>query len=139
MKNKNNKTLASLIQTWDKKLKESGFEDIECRKTGLLKQWSGKIFYGSTLITDDNFLDKINKINKKFGYGSLTYKESEVEYFRLASQCLHDKEFKSEIHKNIWELHSDGFSYSEISTKLNITRRQVRYAIECMAKAFCLK
>lgn len=132
-------SLKQLIQQWDQKLKQSGFVDIEDRKTGLLNTWSGKIFYGSSIIKDDNFVDKINKINRTYGYNSLTYKESEAEYFRLASHCLHEREFKSVRHRLIWQLHSEGLSYQKIAQELNITERKVRYAIEVMAKEFCLK
>lgn len=126
-------TLKQLTRVWDEKLKKSGFVDIENRSTGLLNTWSGKFFYG----TNNSFADKIN-VDALKRYGSL-YRQSEAEYFRLAGQCLHDKEFKSVRHRLIWQLHSEGLSYTEISKELNITARKVRYAIECMAKDFCLK
>lgn len=126
-------TLQQLTRAWDEKLKRSGFVDIEDRRTGLLHAWSGKYFYG----TNNGFADKIN-VDALKRYGSL-YGQSEAEYFRLAGQCLHEREFKSVRHRIIWQLHSEGFSYAEISKELNITLRRVRYAIERMAREFCLK
>lgn len=131
--------LKKLIREWDRKLKDSGFIDIEDRETGLIKNWSGQVSYGSTYRDDDTFIDKVNKHNRHYGYGSLAYQESKAEYFRLAAQCLHDKEFKSVVHKEIWELHCEGLSFDKIGRKLNLTTPQVRYAIENMAKEFSLK
>jgi DNA-binding NarL/FixJ family response regulator len=126
-------TLQQLTKIWDKKLKDDGFVDIENRQTGLLNTWSGKFFYG----TDTTFAEKINReAMRRFGS---THKESEAEYFRLASHCLHEQEFKSVRHRIIWQLHAEGYSYNEIAKELNTTTRKVRYAIEIMAKAFCLK
>ena len=73
------------------------------------------------------------------GYTSLVWKESQEQYYRIAGQLLHEVQFKSERYRIIWQLHSEGFTYQEISNELNLTIKKVRYAIEKMAIQFGLK
>jgi len=130
-KKQNNQTLSQLIKIWDEKLKQSGFKDIEDRKTGGIKLWSG-----SVTLKDTN---SEPYSTKNYGYTSLVWKESQAEYYRVAGQCLHEAEFKSLQHKLMWQLHAEGLSVSEISKELSISYKKVRYAIEQMQKEFGLK
>jgi len=133
-KKKQNKQLAQLIKEWDEKLKASGFKDIEDRKRDTLKSWAG-----TTYLTFNKDQEKKIEPQRDYGYSTLTWKQSQAEYFRLASQILHEATFKSEQHRIMWELHSEGYSGVEIAKQLNLTYRVVRYAIERMAIEFGLK
>jgi hypothetical protein len=126
--------LNQLIKEWDKKLKDSGFKDIENRATEDLKSWAGTTFLE---INKDGEM-KIEP-HANHGYTSLVWKESQEQYYRIAGQLLHEVQFKSERYRIIWQLHSEGFTYQEISNELNLTIKKVRYAIEKMAIQFGLK
>jgi hypothetical protein len=114
---------------WDQRLKDSGFNDIEDRRTGSLKTWAGNIQLES----------KGKDKHYNYGYSSLVWKESQAEYYRIASQCVHEAKFKTEMHKRIWELHSEGLTISEIAQRTQLTFKKTRYAIEQMAEEFGLK
>lgn len=144
MKKKNQKTLNQLIKDWDKKLKESGFVDIENRKNFKLKGMGsgGDVYLGNNsiekLITDQKVIE-LNNGGLKQGYSSLLWKQSQEEYFRLASQCLHEFDFKSVLERIIWQLHSEGLTFDEISKELNITLDKARRTIERLGTEFGLR
>lgn len=124
--------LNQLIREWDKRLKSEGFEDIEDRKTGHLRKTGGD------RVWDPKDFDKRPAVYDA-GYSSITWKESQAEYYRLAGQMLYEKEFKNVRLRLIWQLHAEGMSYSEICEVLNLSRDKIRRAVERMAKEFCLK
>lgn len=82
-----------------KKLKESGFEDIEDMRLPEppLKKWHNLVF---------RKLD-LNKI------------EDATTYFEAARKLLLTYKFESVTHKQIWELHSEGLSYRQIERAIN--------------------
>lgn len=86
------KEFLALKKKWDKKLKSSGFEDIE-QDDGNLKLWSSHFF-------------KVRFNETLFG--------AKEEYYRLAGQFLHEKVFKDHKTKLIWQLHSEGISIRDI-------------------------
>ena len=142
MKKKSTKTLAQLIKEWDLKLKETGFVDIENRKTNSLRGSGGDVYLGNKTIemtaSDKNQIE-IHNGGVGRGYTSLIWKESQAEYFRLASHCLYEKEFKNVLERIIWQLHSEGMTYQEISNELKVTLDKARRTIERLAKEFGLK
>ncbi len=89
----------ALDTEWRKKLKDSGFEDIE-RPDGNLKDGA----------SSSNFKKRPE------------YDQSKAEYYRLAGQFLHEwpspfrtsKSGTGEWKKRIWELHANGKSIREI-------------------------
>lgn len=89
-------SLAELTEIYYKKLKDSGFEDIE-KNEYLLKTWSTKFSSKQTL---DRY-------------------EAKEEYFRLARHFLNDYQFSSELEKAIWTYHSEGLSHRNIAQLLN--------------------
>lgn len=127
---KNQPSLKVLISLWDRKLKEKGFQDIEDRGTGLLKRWAG-----TTSIKDEY---DSRTFRSESGYSSITWKESQETYYRIASQFLHEKDFKNQKLRRIWELHSKGLSFSKISKEIRLTVPQVKYAISKMQRQFSL-
>lgn len=133
-KKKPNANLNQLIKEWDKKLKDSGFNDIEDRRKDTLKSWAGTSYLDINKNGEFKAEPKAN-----YGYTTLTWKESQAEYYRLACQCLHEAQFKNTQYRLIWQLHSEGLSYAEISPILNLTVRKIRYAIEQMAEEFGLR
>lgn len=126
-------SLQQLVKDWDNRLKKSGFKDIEDRKTGLLKK------SGGDMVCDPVTFDRQGFQVYDKGYSSTTWKDSQAEYFRLAGHALHEREFKTIRQRVIWQLHSEGLSFQEISEVLNISLDKARRAIERMAKEFCLK
>ncbi len=88
--------LKKLQEKWDKKLKDSGFEDIENRSTGKLHDWSTR------WTRRDN---------------ELTI-EARREYYRAAGQFLYEHKFSNETEKRIWSLHSEGRSVRDIVAAL---------------------
>lgn len=142
-KNPTKPNLQQLIKEWDKKLKDSGFKDIENRKTGLLQHNGGDVIFDAF-----TFEDPVE--SHHLGYSSLTWKESQAEYYRLASSYVFEKQFKTDRHQRIWELHADGMSAQEIANTLKfqaylfggafrMTWKKAHYAIHCMAIEFGLK
>jgi len=93
-----------LQNEWYKKLKDSGFEDIET-PGGFLKGLSSSSGKPS------------NKEGYSWGEREL-YNKSKEEYYRLAGHFLHDYKFESNIEKFIWELHSNGVSVRSIVSVL---------------------
>jgi hypothetical protein len=78
---------------WAKKLKDSGFKDIE----------------GSNGRMD---IDKaLNNVVTKYDQISYAAKE---DYYRMAGHFLHDKEFESDFDRMIWEKHSNGVAITDI-------------------------
>jgi len=135
-----------LIAEWDKKLRDSGFVDIEDRKTGLLKKCGG-----DQIVVPEGF-EKLgccwteieiktsmadHQFNNK-GYSSFVWKQSQAEYYRIAAIMFHDGEFKNLREKEIWGFHSEGVSTREIAKKMGLTQRQVFYTIQTIEKRFGL-
>ena len=144
MQNKH-KNLRKLIAEWDRKLKASGFIDIEDRKTGLLKKCGGDELWEPSSFENFNTSweeqEEKSYKNLRFsgkGYSTFVWKQSQAEYYRLASIMCHDGVFKTEREKEIWILHAEGCSYREISKKINLTVRQVWYSIQNTGKRFGL-
>lgn len=141
MKKNNQKTLNQLVKEWDKRLKESGFDDIENRKTGKLRKFGGDVYFGhlSDIGASSDKKISLNKKHLNRRYTTLVWKESQAEYFRIASQCLHERDFKTVLDRIIWQLHAEGLSYQEISKELNVTLDKTRRAIERMSTEFGLR
>lgn len=90
---RNSKEYKKLESIWDKKLKDSGFEDIE-QKDGNLKSWSKRKFW-------------LNIKNTRYEDRKVSY-DSEEEYYRMAGHFLYEYEFSSKREKLMWSLHAEG-------------------------------
>lgn len=111
------KTLNQLYAIWDKKLKRSGFNDIEQRKDENLKTWSSIFPLRHSTV-------------------SIYAKQ---EYYRAAGHFLYDHKFETPIQRRMWELHSQGVSIRHIVKMLdkqNITtyKRQVHEILQSLTK-----
>lgn len=100
------KEFKKLSKAWEKKLKRSGFEDIEQpadfksgAPDGNLKQWSASFFSAPSR------------------FNPQTYQAKE-EYYRMAGQFLHQYEFTNKIERLIWQEHSEGHSPDTITKTL---------------------
>ena len=89
----------SLQKEWYKKLKDSGFDDIEDTKhpNMPLKAWHS---FG------------------RFNVSTMDREASET-YYSLARDLLNTHKFKSKLHKIIWEHHCDGQSNRHIEKLIN--------------------
>ena len=83
---------------WYKKLKDEGFQDIEdtSRDDRPLKVW------------DRSYFLKLDDL-------SFAAKQS---YYRQASNFLEQHDFKNEVQRRIWELHTEGISRRDIASKI---------------------
>lgn len=100
------KDFNDLQSVWYKKLEESGFNDIEEQypesNKAFLKTWDSHYF----------------KSDCHGFYGAEFYR-IKADYYYYAAQYLHQGVFDSEIEKEIWSLHSDGFGVRKSAEKLN--------------------
>lgn len=84
-----------LNKEWQKKLEESGFEDIEKSDNDFIRQH--QVFTA----------DKVQS-------------EGGREYYLLCQKILREYDFKDNLHRLIFELHTEGKSVREISTFLQL-------------------
>lgn len=91
--------LKVLKKIWYKKLKDSGFQDIEDINSPreLLKTWHSNYFMRK--YTPDEF-------------------EAKASYYRRCSHFLYDYSFDSDRERLVWELHSEGLSFRDIAKRL---------------------
>lgn len=99
--------LKTLTDSWYKKLKSDGFEDIE-QEDGRLKSWSSR-FYTS----------QFKETNGTRAQDKISINSAKAEYYRLAEHFLYAHKFKDALEKSIWTLHSEGYSFRHISKVLN--------------------
>ncbi len=88
----------ALKAKWDKKLADSGFEDIETAN-GDLKRHTA---YGS----------------RGLGYHGQIGWDAKVSYYTMAEHFLNDYRFDTNMDKVIWEYHANGISVREIAQLL---------------------
>lgn len=119
--NQKPKTYNQLRKEWYKKLKDSGFNDIE-RRDGEFK--------------DSRGIPTQLRVTKVFW-------EAKETYYYLAQHFLTEYKFESELEKTIWEYHLNGISYRNISKileKVNIRAdRQKIFKIVKKLKEIMLK
>lgn len=107
----NTKEFKELQAKWYKKLRESGFNDIEKNEFVLLEPTKGL---------------------------AMTAEET-ATYFRLAKKYLESGEFESLFGKTVWFLHTEGCTGREIATILNrstatVSRTIAAYEKKALAK-----
>ena len=91
-----NKPDSKLKEIWAKKLKDSGFEDIETPLGGL-KRYDKDYFFHPDMV-------------ERAGFSR--------HYYDLARAFLNDYKFDSTLDKTIWEQHSEGKSVRYIAKLL---------------------
>jgi len=97
------KEFLKLQKQWYKKVKkETDFKDIEQDEDHLV-DWSDRFYR-------QKFLD--------------TY-EAKAEYYYMATHFLNDYKFETTLDKIIWEYHSNGISFTNISKLLKKVRKKV--------------
>lgn len=90
-----NLSLKELKEIWYKKLKKSGFHDIE-KSEDHLHEWHSKRFLG---IPKEVF-------------------KAKVDYYTMAERFLNDYPFETNMDKLVWEYHSQGVAVREIAQLL---------------------
>jgi hypothetical protein len=96
--------IRELQAEWYKKLKESGFEDIEYR---------------------DGQLKAETKRGKQF----IEMRESSYDFYDIASSFLEKGEFDHELDRKIWELFCDGISIRNSAKTLHTYKFKVHTTI----------
>lgn len=111
------KEYAALEAEWDKKLADSGFQDIEQRKDGNLKFWS-------TIFVNRHTFSRL---------------DAKQAYYRAAGHFLHDHKFTS-YERKVWELHAEGISMRNIvkilqdRDNIRTYRRRVHETIQSLVR-----
>lgn len=107
-----------LLDKWYKKLKNSGFDDIENE--------DGRLRTGA-----NNNIENIQTVDSF---------ENRQEYYRLVGHFLHEHQFKSAFDRIVWQLHGEGKSTREIvahlkSKNFKVYSDKVNKAILALRKA----
>lgn len=112
----NSKEFKKLKAEWDKKLLESGFQDIE-NTDGTLKA-----------STDPRTISN-----------ALKEKEEREIYYTIARRFLQTHTFANEIEKKIWEGHTEGIGIRKIAKLVNFTDYKTYLTIINLKKLAGLK
>lgn len=109
--NLKSKEFKDLKDRWYKKLKKSGFVDIEEDEKRLLEYH-----------------------NTKYSSSDPLAFSSQQRYFELAGQLLHSFPFKSSEQRTIWTLHCEGKTVRSIGKRVDRSTFYVRSVIDDLAK-----
>jgi hypothetical protein len=108
------KEFKKLEQRWKSKLKKSGFDDAE-QSNGMLKVWSST--------------------RAQVEYKNPIALEAKQTYYRLAAQFLNNYSFKNKTEYNIWKLHCEGVSFTNIQKQLQCSHGAPQRVITRLKKA----
>lgn len=113
-----NSKLKKLQQKWYKKLKDSGFEDIEntSHPDRPPIRWHAH---------------DIRRMCTKLRKEEVT---SRIRYFELATIFLNDHVFETSKEKLIWSLHANGDSYSETAKKVRMSKSSIGNVVARLRK-----
>jgi hypothetical protein len=118
-----------LQEIWNKKLKDSGFKDIESPSF----QFHGHMF--TPIIK--NVLTPARDGKKQYSRLTPASKTAREQYYRLAGHFLYEYEGFTPTTKKIWELHAQGETVRDIADKLSPKgpkRSSVFYIIKKLSK-----
>lgn len=106
----NDAKFKKLEKIWYDKLKAEGFEDIENihQEERRLKEWDFNFFRNQ--------------------FVAVKY-ETTIKYYEQGRQILNSYEFKTEIHKKIWELHCEGIAERKIAQAVKIYKKSMVHVI----------
>lgn len=110
----NKKQFSALEKHWYAKLKSEGFKEIE---------------------QDSKYLIK----HHDFARSGVNIFKSKELYYQLAGQFLHEYAFDKEINKTMWDLHSQGRTYREISKKIEVFSKSQIFKVIKNLKEIMLK
>lgn len=114
------KEFKKLKDEWYKKLKDSGFEDIEHDEDNL-KTWA-------------------LELSRRTNTDKTVVFEAKMTYYSMARNFLNDYQFNNEVDKKVWADHTEGISIEKITrsineSKLTKTNRQYVWLIICRLRA----
>ena len=110
----------ALQAEWDKKLADSGFEDIERREDDNLKRYHSMDFFNH----GNRHPDRQN---------------GKEEYYRLAGQFLYEHKFANEDQHALWKMHCEGKTVSGYRSKNVGCARTAYNIVERLAKIMASK
>lgn len=110
-----------LQDKWYKKLKDSGFEDIE-QDEQRLKRWDSMYFITRHTSFVGNSAKQVAGSHRKLSTDQF---KSQQEYYQLAGVFLHNHQFKDSKERTIWELHSEGYPTSDIYKVMKAKKQAV--------------
>lgn len=109
-----NKEFKDLQAYWYDIAKQTGFEDCE-------------------------YANGVVKTEVNYRAAKLKVKASIKNYFSLASDILHSHEFKTELEKQIWDLHCQGLSIRETNKQVNCPVSTIHLILKRIQKKYGLK
>ena len=92
-----------LRDTWYKKLKDSGFEDIE-QDEDTLKRW------------DSHYFTKRRNLTESGGW------QAKAAYYSMAGRFLNEYKFDTPLEQAVWEYHANGLGRRDISKILKAAK-----------------
>lgn len=104
-----------LQKIWYKKLKDSGFEDIE-KENGELKDFHSF---------------KFQRTHSPVSF------ELNARYYELASQLTHEYPFKSRRDKQVWVRHANGETLEQIAKEMGLSHNQTWRIVDKISS--CIK
>lgn len=124
---KKSKSFSKLEKVWYKKLRKSGFVDIEYDEKNL-KQFSGK-----TSIDRDDGSSKLDGWHK-MGATTSIRDHWKFNYYQRARDFLRTYEFKNKTERKIFEMHSEGIGIRVIAKELRTYRRKIHELLQALIK-----
>lgn len=111
--------LNKLYEVWERKLKDSGFVDIEKTVNGerVLAQFSNNAYRQVPAVS----------------------RETKEQYYRIIYHKAQETQFKSFFDKVVMRLYAEGFSLSDIARLLSIHRQTVRFTVRRFENQWNLK
>jgi hypothetical protein len=113
-----------LQEKWYRKLRESGWVDIE--KNNFLIN-----YHSMKLSRECTYNSRANR--GEVSRATRAYQESRRQYYRIAAQFLYSHKFQHPLHKRIWQLHVNGVSQRDIAKIIpELTLKKSRFIAECL-------
>jgi len=106
--------LAAAYAIWNKKLEDSGFEDIENKKTALT--------------------NKSSYLKKVADAGGQLHRDSIQRFYERCNEFLHLYDAFTPFERTIWESYCDGATQEGIAKELGVSRSTTRIVIEKYTK-----
>lgn len=129
----NSKKLKQLEVKWARKLKQSGFKDIESADRQYLNTWDSR-WFANRRDVDNNPSVRFTQNAESRQVQNLDYYKGKQEYFYLAGHFLSGFEFANKREKEFWKKHSEGFSNREIAKKHRCSKDIVNMVIRRLKK-----
>lgn len=127
----NTKKFKDLKNLWYKKLKKSGFVEIENTNSEeeYLNRWDSSWF-----MNRQSNWRKVSAQPMDSGSQKSMFIQAKMEYFYMAGHFLTEYRFDSPRDKEIWKLHSEGMHHVEIAKITKVPKNRVGETVRRLAQ-----